>query len=161
MFDNGSTMTMQSQRNTVYNTYWSNDSNIDSGPLPALSILESVTAGWGNVNDLTYTMGTTVFKDNAYTGCNSSSSCTINTYTLSSRTAKARIITVQEAKALGCSESTKSCPIWMYNYLYKSSSNGGTAVKFVWGITITFSNLSSIEVPNFPKNGARVVVVSK
>ena len=156
MFDNGSTMTMQSQRNTVYNTYWSNDSNIDSGPLPALSILESVTAGWGNVNDLTYTMGTTVFKDNAYTGCNSSSSCTINTYTLSSRTAKARIITVQEAKALGCSESTKSCPIWMYNYLYKSSSNGGTAVKFVWGITITFSNLSSIEVPNFPKNGVHV-----
>lgn len=49
----------------------------------------------------------------------------------------------------------------MYNYLYKSSSNGGTAVKFIWGITITFSNLSSIEVPNFPKNGARVVVVSK
>ena len=87
-------------------------------------------AGWSNVNVQTYTMGTTVFRDNAYTGCSSSSSCTTNTYTLASRTAKARMITVQEAKALGCSEATKSCPIWMYNYLYKSSSNGGTAVWY-------------------------------
>jgi hypothetical protein len=36
------------------------------------------------------------------------------------------MITVQEAVALGCTDSSESCPIWMYNYLSSSTSYGGT-----------------------------------
>ena len=141
MYDNGSTLTMQSQRNTVYNTSWINAADYtsentdstscsytacnDEGPITILKALESATAGWSNVNSLTYTMGTTTFKTNAYTGC-SFSSCSANKYTLPPRTSKARMITLQEAKNLGCTENSKSCPIWMYNYLLASTTYGGT-----------------------------------
>ena len=36
------------------------------------------------------------------------------------------MITVQEAANLGCTTSSKSCPNWMNNYLYNSTSYGGT-----------------------------------
>ena len=130
MYDNGTTMTMQSQRNIVYNNHWyeaaNNTYSNTSGPIVALPALESATAGWTNVNNQTYTMGTTTFKTNAYTGCSTYSSCATNTYTLASRTAKARMITIQEAKYLGCTATDKSCPIWMNNYLPQSTSYGGT-----------------------------------
>ena len=142
MYDNGSTITMQSQRNTIYNTTWINaldykESNTDGtscsytscndeGPITILNALESATAGWTNVNNQTYTMGTTTFKTNAYTGCSSFSSCAANTYTLEERTVKARMITVQEAADLGCTETQKSCPMWIYNYLQEYTSYGGT-----------------------------------
>lgn len=134
MYDDASTITMQSQRNTVYNTPWisvldysgSTTYGNDKGPLTILTALESATAGWVNVNDQTYTMGTTTFKTNAYTGCSGYNTCSANTYTLDSRTAKSRMITVQEAAALGCTGSIKSCPKWMNNYLYNSTSFGGT-----------------------------------
>ena len=139
MYDNGSTMTMQSQRNTIYTTMWinaadyssentdstvcSNDSCNDEGPITILEALESATVGWVNVNSQTYTMGSTVFKTNAYTGCSPYNSCTTNKYTLPSRTAKARMITIQEAAILGCSDNSGSCPIWMYNYLAYTLNN--------------------------------------
>ena len=148
MYDNGSTMTMQSQKNTVYNIPWiskedyttantngtscSYDSCSDEGPLTILKALESVTAGWSNVNNQTYTIGTTVFKTNAYTSCNSYNSCSGNAYTLASRTAKARIITLQEVANLGCS-SISACPIWMYNYLFNSVESGGTINDTAYG----------------------------
>jgi hypothetical protein len=126
MYDSGSTMTMQSQKNTVYSTAWyASSASNTSGPTTILPALESVTAGWSNVNNQTYTMGTTVFKTNAYTGC-AGASCIGNNYTLDSRTAKARMITVQEAGTVGCTGTEKSCPIWMYNYLSSSTSSGGT-----------------------------------
>ena len=138
MFDNGSTLTMQSQKNTIYNTQWINksdyleaggseadfgtDGNSNKGPLTVLSALENATKGWSNVNDQIYTMGTTVFKTNKYTGC-SDTSCTTNLYTLPERTAKSRMITHQEAASLGCGISAWTCPQWMYNYL--DSTYGG------------------------------------
>ena len=131
MYDTGSTMTMQSQKNILYGTRWyqsdpTNGFSNTTGPNNALPILESATAGWTNVNNQTYTMGTTTFKTNAYTGCSTYSSCATNTYTLASRTTKARMITVQEATDLGCTSDEKSCPIWMNNYLPQSTSYGGT-----------------------------------
>ena len=131
MYDTGSTMTMQSQKNILYGTRWyqsdpTNGFSNTTGPIVALPALESATAGWTNVNNQTYTMGTTTFKTNAYTGCSTYSSCATNTYTLASRTAKARMITIQEAKYLGCTATNKSCPIWMNNYLPQSTSYGGT-----------------------------------
>lgn len=110
MYDDASTITMQSQRNTIYNTPWISELDYsgsttfanDKGPLTILPALESATAGWVNVNNQTYEMGTTTFKTNAYTGCSAYNTCSTNTYTLSSRTGKARMITLQEAKLLGC-----------------------------------------------------------
>ena len=119
-------MTLQQRENTVYNTAWYSSSNDNSnGPTTILPALESATSGWTNVNNQTYTMGTTVFKDNAFTGC-ASSGCTINNYTLGQRTGKARMITMQEALSLGCTTSDQSCPNWMNNYLNGSTSYGGT-----------------------------------
>ena len=142
MYDNGDTLTMQSQRNTIYSTPWidagdyatentdgtacSYTSCSDEGPITILNALESATAGWDNVNTLTYTIGTTTFKTNAYTGCSAYNNCDTNTYTLSERTAKSRMVTVQESADLGCTTTSKTCPIWMYNYLITSTNNGGT-----------------------------------
>ena len=143
MFDNGNTMTMQSQKNTINSTEWvkkgdyvsaggtesdyGSYGNTNKGPLTILPALENATKSWSNVNNQTYTLGTTNFSGKgAYTGCSEYNSCTTNTYTLASRTAKARMITVQEAASLGCTSSAKSCPIWMYNYLSNSTVSGGT-----------------------------------
>ena len=129
MFDNGTTLTMQSQKNTLYNSAWygvSTSYTYKNGPMTILPLLESITAGWSNVNTQTYTLGTTVFKTNAYTGCSTYNSCTSNLYTMASRSSKARLITVQEAAALGCTETAKSCPAWLMNYLAASTSYGGT-----------------------------------
>lgn len=142
MYDAASTITMQTQKNTVYNTSWvtmddfvaaggtendyGNYGNNSKGPLTILTALENATAGWINVNDQTYTAGTTTFKTNAYTGCDSYNTCAKNRYTLSSRTVKARIITVQEAAVLGCTNASNSCPIWMNNYLISSALAGGS-----------------------------------
>ncbi len=126
MYDNGSTLTMQSQKNTVYNTKWYSDNINTSGPLIILPALEHATNGWTNVNYIEYTAGTTNLYQNAYTGCSSYNSCETNRYTLSSRKARARMITTLEAVNLGCTNQPKSCPIWMYNYLFNSVSNGAT-----------------------------------
>ena len=128
MYDNGNTMTMQTQKNTVYNVAWygtEQDYTNANGPMTILPVLEEKTTGWTNVNPQTYTMGTTVFKTNGYTGCSSYNSCDANTYTLDERVANARMITVQEAADLGCTSEQKSCPIWMYNYLHNSTNYSG------------------------------------
>ena len=143
MYDTGKALTMQSQKNTIYNTEWidaedyatkntdstncTSTSCNDEGPMTILEALENATAGWTNVNTLAYTMGTTSLGgQGAYTGCSSYNTCTTNTYSLSVRSAKARMITTQEAKYFGCSDKDQSCPIFMYNYLATSTSYGGT-----------------------------------
>ena len=130
MFDNGNTLTMQSQKNTINNTSWYGTSSSyinTNGPLTILPILETATSGWTNVNSQNYTMGTTSLSNKGeFTGCSDYNSCTKNTYTLESRTARARMITLQAAVALGCTQNAKSCPKWMYNYLYNSTSYGET-----------------------------------
>ena len=127
LHDDGDTMTLQQRENTVYNTAWYSSEDNSKGPLTILPVLESATSGWTNVNNQTYTMGTTNFNNtNAYTGC-TESGCTTNKYTLGQRTGKARMITMQEAAAIGCTANrSKSCPNFMNNYLYDSTSYGGT-----------------------------------
>jgi len=106
--DNGDTLTLQQRENIVYDTMWYEDASDNTKePLTILSALENATSTWTNVSDQTYTLGSTTFKDNAYTGCSYDSTnkvfnCTMNRYTLGPRTAKARMITVQEASHLGC-----------------------------------------------------------
>jgi len=130
--DNGDTLTMQQRENTINATAWYSTKDGTKGPLTVLPALESVTAGWMNILDQTYTLGETVLKENAFTGCNYDNTtkeitCTTNTYNLPSRTAKARMITAQEASSLGCKYGVyQSCPNWMNNYLSNSTSYGGT-----------------------------------
>ncbi len=88
--------------------------------------LESATSDWTNVLNQVYTMRTTIFKDNAFTGCLTYNVCTTNSYTLGQKTAKARLISVQEASSLGCTKDLQSCPVWMINYLNNSIKYGGT-----------------------------------
>lgn len=134
MFDEGDTLILQQRENTIYATKWYDAGQDDNskGPLTVLPALESATANWTNVKDQTYTMGSTTFKDNAFTGCSYDSTtkkitCEANKYTLESRKGKARMITAQETGKLGCKYTiNQSCPNWMNNYLYNSTSNGGT-----------------------------------
>ncbi len=133
MFDNGNTLTLQQRENTVYQTAWTFNRKSYDGPTNILPALEEATAGWTNVLAQTYTMGTTQFQGNAFTGCASSSSservpCNKNIYKDFTRNkVRARMITIQEATSFGCKYGThQSCPVWMYNYLNNVTSEGGT-----------------------------------
>lgn len=148
IFDNGNTLTMLAQKVIGTAVPWISKEDYaaantdgtsctlsacnDEGPITILTELENATVGWDNVNRLTYTPGVTVFKTNAYTGC-SATSCTANTYTLEQRSANARLLTVQEAIALGCKSSSKSCPKWMYGseYWLMNSSNSATYAGYI------------------------------
>lgn len=185
MNDNGPTLTMQSQKNIINNIEWNKESDNTKGPMTVLPALEKTTKGWSNVNDQTYTMGSTSFDGNSNTGCkinNTEIICTRNRYTLEERTAKARMITAQEAAKLGCRESSGSCPIWMYNYLAVSTYYGGTmndkslyeniGNNGYWTMSTDLNSNNVFQIDfvamirsnnqNLPSYGARaVVVVSK
>lgn len=172
--DDGTNLTMQSQKNTIYNIPWQTSGSNTSGPTTILLALETATIGWTNVQSKTYTLGTTVLYGNKYTGCSAYNSCTANKYTLSSRTARARMITVLEANNLKCSTTGSNCPAWMYSYLYNtgdnSTTNGSTYNEGYWMMQAYSSDTTSAWRMNFAgkvtnysitqiRNGARAVVV--
>lgn len=126
LHDDGEKMTLQQRENTIYNVSWYTNRDNTKGPLNALTRLEEETTTWVNVNDQTYKMGETTFLNNANTGCLQDRNCSVNTYTFDERTAKARMITLQEAYAVNCLKDGKKCPMWMWNYLDDSIENGGT-----------------------------------
>ncbi len=138
LHDDGENMTLQQRENTISNVAWYTDSNDNTkGPLTILPLLEEATKEWINVEDQTYTMGTTNFNNtNTFTGCiyydPTGISCTANKYIMESRTSKSRMITAQEATAMGCKSyklngsSNASCPKWMYNHLYETTNYEGT-----------------------------------
>lgn len=174
MFDDGKKLTMQSQKNTIYNTEW-NQQERSEGPLTALIALENQTKSWSNVNSITYSAGTTIFRENPYTKCILPTNCPENAYTLENRTAKARMITMQEAIKLGCTAEEKSCPLWLRNYLDTSVKNGASVddkgPKMInlgyWTMnaspnqtsawSIAPGNFASINITN-TYNGARAVI---
>lgn len=148
MKDDGEHLTMQQRESTTEGIRWNTSRNHSDGPLAALELLDEKTREWKYVNDQTFKMGETVFKDNAFTGGNYSTTDTYeyngynfrtippiteNTYVMEQMTRKARMITLQEAIAFGCKvpaggyDSTPStCPIWMYNYLGNCTRMGCT-----------------------------------
>ena len=68
--DDGETLTLQQRENTVTQTAWREGGNsTKEGPVTLLPLLENATSNWTNVLDQIYTLGTTTFKDNPYTGC--------------------------------------------------------------------------------------------
>lgn len=173
LHDDGATLTLQQRENTVKNVPWiskedyiaaggteaeyGTNGNNTKGPITAITKLEEATKTWSNVNDMTYQMGTTNFNGtNAFTGCtyqttDYKNTCSVNTYnsdaaalTFPKRTAKARMITAQEASSTSClvykdgskdttvmgnsinANNDGSCPDWMHNYLYQSKTYGGS-----------------------------------
>ena len=122
---------MQQRENTIRNIAWHSESDDNtSGPDAILPILEQATSTWTNVDILTYTPGSTILYQNAYTGCTYDTEtylplCEDNAYTLSARKARARMITMLEASQVGCLVANRgSCPDYMHNYLYHSTDNG-------------------------------------
>lgn len=148
VYDKGNTLTMQSQKNIINKTAWISKSdyvsaggiqddfglhgNSKMGPLTILNALEKATLEWSNVNNQTYTMGS---GTNDYTGC-TYLSCTANIYTLQ-RTAKVRMLTLQEAKSFGCSTSLKSCEKWITpsttNWLSSAVNDGSRNTAWYLG----------------------------
>lgn len=149
LHDDGETLTLQQRENTVYFYPWSSKEDYlanggtkevydegvatDIGPITILREIEKATEDWTNVNIQNYTLGKTKFLGNEHTSCTYAyhkdefdEACEKNSYTMPSRTARARIISFQEANALGCIGVSKTCPIWMYNYLWRSKEFGGT-----------------------------------
>ncbi len=152
MFDEGDTLTLQQRENIIYDT------------------------AWYNTND------DYVIDDNT-----NSFTCPTNIYTLEERIAKARMITIQEDHSLGClgyvnsGLSNETCPVWMYNYLSNSVSNGGTINQAngeygsndgYWTLSanssselservwhIVFNGSVGISTPSLKYYGARAVVV--
>jgi hypothetical protein len=121
LHDDGETMTLQSV-DAIVQSAWGTSTSV--GPVTALTAITEATNDWSNVNDLTYTLGQTVFlkypnnSDNAnpYTYCSAYNRCTSNSYILSSdltTNVKARFISIQEAADLGCTDIVNSCPKWL------------------------------------------------
>lgn len=117
LFDDGETMRIQQINKTTESVSWSsvNNSSTATGPYGVLNALETKTANWINVPKISYNLGTTVFATNKYTACLSYNVCSNNQYNLEKANVLARIITVQEAAKLGCSETASSCPSWLTN----------------------------------------------
>ena len=154
--DDGTKITMQQRENTIRNIPWHAGANDNSkGPDTILPQLEAATSTWVNVNVLNYEPGVTTLYENANTGCTYTASttsdykirCDKNTYTssvLGTRKARARMITALEASSTGClvwkdgatdsrvippsinAYNQGSCPDWMHNYLWQSTSYGGS-----------------------------------
>lgn len=156
--DEGKTMTLQQRENTTNNVEWyANSEDNSKGPLTALESLEPVTSSWSNVNNISYTMGTTTFGNNSFTGCGGPSSCLINTYITEQKSAKARMITVQELADLGCTGANQSCPIWISNSPgYWTMSAYSTSTNQAW--VVNSSRAISYNPTNNNGYGTRAVI---
>lgn len=161
LHDDGGKLTLQQRENTVNNVAWyANSADTTKGPITVLPQLESATITWSNVNDVTYEMGTTVFNDNSFTGCDNYTTCSKNIYTLPERTAKSRMISIQEFSKINCTNK-ETCPIWLKNYLTNSTSNGGIINDNVnannygyWTITANSLNPSYVHTFDFGGSSA-------
>ncbi len=140
LHDDGKTITMQQRENTVRNIPWNDNAKDNTtGPITILNALEKATSTWTNVNVLTYKLGETEFNGSKFTGCKVSGKedgkmvCEENIYNdFGLRNSRSRMITAQEAESTGClvcdknTNNRASCPDWMYNYLYESTTYGGS-----------------------------------
>jgi hypothetical protein len=143
LHDDAGVMTLQSV-DAIAQSAW--DTSSSEGPVTALTAITEATKDWSNVNDLTYTLGETIFlkypndsnNANPYTNCPSYNSCTSNSYTLSSSlttNVKARIISMQEASDLGCTDEVSSCPSFMfYNKTEYWALNTYDNYRTIWSL---------------------------
>ena len=130
--DDGTILTLQERQSTVSinNPWYGISSSYTNENGPALTSgyvlyeVEQATSDWAYVNDQTYSIGdnTTTL---GYSGCSAYNNCNTSKYTLN-RTAKARMITMQELTELGCTETNGSCMNFVHNYLSYSTSFGAS-----------------------------------
>ena len=153
LYDDEKTITLQASE-AIVNDFWYPDYNNGLGPLTVLPKLEKATENWNNVNDQIYTMGTTIFKDNPYTACSYDLSCKVNKYIFSEKTVKSRMITVQEAVAVGCTRNY--CPKWLSTgWTMNTSADDGI---YAW----TYSNRGILNsAVNNLGNAHAVIVINK
>lgn len=140
LFDDGATMRVQQINKTTESAAWSSiqNSSTENGPYGILNALETKTANWSNVSPMSYNLGTTVFATNKYTACSNYHDCSNNQYNLEKTNVTARIITVQEAVKLGCTETASSCPTWLTNGSNIWTSNASsTNTSNAWRIDST------------------------
>jgi hypothetical protein len=153
LHDDGETMTLQSV-NAITQSTWGNQSTtlVNIMPTDVLSAITSATSTWTNVNDLTYTLGETIFlkypnnssNKTSYTICKTYNSCSKNYSNLSYKNVKSRIISLQEAVDLGCTNTSGSCPKWMnktYAYWTLTLSEQSTSAG-MYGYTYIIYNKS-------------------
>ena len=130
--DNGEKLTLIMDDYLSSNVKWG--SSLNSGPISALEYLEAETKDWINVSDIAYTLNNN--------SCNTYSDCNSNVYSLSTRNAKARLPKLQELVALGCTETSGSCPLWLSNGLDGSNITdfwtSSTSSNNAW--TLSFEN---------------------
>ena len=165
--DSGKLLTLQQRENTLENIPWDDNDLNTSGPATIIEELDTATADWENVKDQTFTLGTTVFKNNYYTGCASYSNCNSNTYTMPEVTMKSRMISVQELAHLGCTTTASSCPLWLYNSTslttigYHTLSASTSSNKSIWYV----NNNGALSIGNSSMSSdygtKAVVVISK
>ncbi len=160
--DDGSTLTLQSQKNTLNSVKWYDGENSDQGTVTALTILENTTSNWMNVNTLDYSISDDT-SSLGYSGCDYEFGINCNNvqYKLENKTGKSRMITVQETSTVGCNNHHKSCPIWMYNYLNSSTNYGGTknedSATGYWTLNVLNSSTNHILIAHQNGNIGYVV----
>lgn len=93
------------------------------GPDDVVSSIMNKTKDWEFVRDLSYQMGSTdtpyTESSIGYDACDLNLDCNYSYFSMNfvQIKAKARMITVDEAKSLGCTTTAKSCNTNLYNYL--------------------------------------------
>lgn len=165
LHDDGSKMTLQQRENTISQVRWAMGGDNSQGPGMALMALENTVSGWTNVNRLHYKLGETEFANSAYTGCSASLSCEQNSYPVMERDAYARMITVQEGVALGCSLTTQTCPRYLISNLTSGAGYWTLTARsdyvyssFVINSSGAFSELNANYISDEFPIGARAVI---
>ena len=171
LHDDGNTMTL------IMNTVsFAGPCALDNNksPIKLIEMAEIMSSDGVNFNEQEYSLGyNNFFGNNRYTGCDSYNNCTSNPYTILNRQSKTRIITLQEAVAVGCTDSEGSCPLWLvpevnqsgggYNVVGIGTSNVSSTGDDIYYLNFKNRNVSvaSITDSGYYYRVKPVVVVSK
>ena len=132
--DKGDTIDMQSL-DVIVDAIWSYSTNAN-GPVHSMSLLNGSTKNWTNVNDQNYIMG----SYGTSSTCGSYHACYSNAYSLTVK-GKARMITVQEAATLGCTQQYGSCPEWLDSDVMWTMNTFENSSTEVWAVCGHFQYL--------------------
>jgi hypothetical protein len=132
LHDDGDTITLQTNKNLT-TSQWNTSNNVSDGPITALDAVEEITKDWTNVPKITYSLGkngllfvknpieynpyntTITYQDTNYTMIGDWALSNTNTsyYNEIIRSARARIISLQELVNVKCLVTPGSCPSWV------------------------------------------------
>ena len=136
--DKGDTIDMQSL-DVIVDAIWSYSTNAN-GPVHSMSLLNGSTKNWTNVNDQNYIMGPSGISST----CSSYHACYSDAYSLTVK-GKARMITVQEAATLGCTDQYGSCPEWLDSGMMWTMNTFENSSTEVWAVCGHYQYLEKYE----------------